>query len=345
MNRIPHIQTLACLCLLLASCGRQDEARPRTLQPIGLDIAPSSRAAVLSSDAITSLGLYGYSTGTDVFNPADPAHLPNLFCNRAASRPAAGAWNYGNPPVYWPIDLAVNNTFFAYSPHQSMIHPLANFAASDASTPGNPYVVYTVPPLSELHADLLYSGPVADINRDTRDGKVLYPMKHATAWIAFLIAPQKSQNDNETYTLKSLSFSGENLTTRGVLDLSTGTWTGVQSSQALYSVKVNTSAIPVNTIAPAEAGNCYLMLIPQRIIGAVNNCMIYMTYTYHDGDPETPDEEYAYTTPFPETYLNAGNIMTYVIKLSTNGIFVDFSGSNTIEEWVAGTNPTPIEVY
>lgn len=342
-----RIILLLASAVFLAACEKntQKPVQEHT-HPVGFAVEDAlNRSSYASASAVTSLGVFGYSTGMDNFDPANTSHRPNLFYNRAVSRPAGGNWSYGEQPVYWPIDQSIKNSFFAYAPYQSQFPAESNVLVS-GETHGNPTVTYTLPALVNRQVDLLYSGPVANINRTTNNGKVLYNMRHATAWIAFLIAPQQTHNSEESYTLKTLNFSAINLITRGTLDLNTGTWTGVASSTGLFAHQVNPSPIKVGTVAPAQSGDNYLMLIPVTFTKALNDPMIYISFTFDNGTGGTQDNsETFFSIPFPETPLSAGRIVTYILKISIDGIAINFHSDNKLEDWIGLQYPGEIEVY
>lgn len=352
--------SLLSAAMFLACDKPAPERQP--LQAVGFGVTglAESRSAVLSAPAVTSLGIFGYTTGTAAFNPADATHQPNLFYNTPATRPEGGDWSYG-APVYWPADNAVKNTFFAYSPHQSTLSALPdavrneiNMVVSGPLEAGYPTVSYTVPAYSLYQTDLLYATPVANVNKTTNNGSVVYQMQHATTWIAFLIAPRQKNDPREKYSLKSLAFSAINFTTRGTLNLGTGAWTGDANSTVLYGIHVDQTPIPVGSVVRAEANSSYLMLIPQTVTRADNDPMIYLSFTFDDGTGgEQDNSAYVFSVPFPEArtssggtgMLSAGRILTYVLQISVEGIAVKFASDNALEDWNPKVYPHVIEVY
>jgi hypothetical protein len=281
-----------------------------------------TRAAVTSANDIVSLGIFGYSTGALPFDHTNSAHTANLFFNRLAEK-ISGNWVY-TPLAYWPINPAINNTFFAYSPHSSEFPAEANIAFSNPTVSGYPTITYTVPEAVENQVDLLYSLPVSNINKTSNDGKVLYAMKHALSWIKFYVAPDED-SVGETYTVTSLEFTSPNLTTRATLNLGTGEWTAVAGPAAHYTFNVNGAIIEGGEVVEATA-NC-LMLIPQQITDAT--VTISFIYT---GD--TDGDERSFSIPFPNVELSAGRISVYLLRINSEGAWIIFQTDNTIEAWI-----------
>ena len=296
-----------------------------------------TKAAVASADEILSLGILGYSTGAEGFNVAspNPLYTPNLFFNRHATRlatPAGGLWSY-NPPAYWPIDEGINNTFFAYSPHSSMFPVEA--AVEVVSLWGNSLVTYTVPQAVEDQVDLLYSqmeaGKNLDINKSTKNGKVLYQMKHALSWIKFYVVPVSvyPSSGNEKYAITSLTLNSLSLITRATLNIGTGIWTAPAVGQGAYYFTVDETPIGIGKVADVAAAGNALMLIPQQMQGAVAN----ISFSYFDGQDWDPDA-YFFAIPLPDAALVAGLIRVFVLRINTDGVTILFHTDNTIEKWL-----------
>ncbi len=333
---------------LAAACSKSEPAQPETTgRTVSFGIENvQGRSAVMSADSILSLGVFGYSTNTDNFDPLNRSHTADLFYNRKATRIDGEEWSYGTPVVYWPIDLAIKNTFFAYAPHSSDFPVESAVMISGNSDWGNPTLTYATSTEVSRQVDILYSTPVQNINRTANNGKVLYTMRHAMAWVTILVAPVQKNNSNETYTLKSLHCTGKNFVSRGRLDLGTGIWTGLASASGTFNFRVNNTPVGVGTVARTTPEGDYLMVIPQQLTQANNEPMINLSFTFNDGTGEPQDDsEYFYSVPFPDTRLNAGNIVVYVIKISVDGVAVIFQTDNTIEKWIEDPSVNIVEVY
>ena len=340
MKHIPYNILVICFALF-AGCQKSNE-QPESMQAVGFDVTgveQTRAAAITSAENIVSLGIFGYSTGTASFDPTNASHTANpIFIDRKATR-APGLpvddWVY-TPVAYWPIDLTINNTFFAYSPHSDDFPAEANASLSNAAAsgfPGYPVLNCTIPENVGLQRDILWSGPVENINRNTNNGKVLYEMKHALSWIQFLVAPIEKSNSSETYTITSLSLKANGLATGGSLNLGTGAWTNVTTASANYVFNPVNTPIPVGDVEPAVVNNDCLMLIPQNITHA----NVDISFLYFNGSIPDPDE-YSYSIPFPEMELIAGKITVCVLRISAEGtpIIFWYTTDNDIEKWDDG---------
>ncbi len=352
MNKLHNtycIGLLSLILLLAASCSDHTDIPVNSGTAIGLDVDEATTKAHTQSVAdIVSLGVFGYSTGTNVFSATNTTHVPNLLYNCNASK-SNSTWSY-SPNAYWPMDLTVKNTFFAYSPHSSKFPAEANVQISGPSASSYPTLNYTVPDQVARQVDILYSDTktdtltTANIHRNTNDGKVKFHMKHATAWIVFLIAPIKIANDNEAYTIKSFRFVAKTMTSRALLNLSKGTWVGLEASAVDYRFTPNPDPITVGGIKWATKDGERLMVIPETLSREVNEPYIHLSYTFNNGTTEDPDE-YSYSLPFPETPLGAGRIVTYVLNISVDGIKIRLKDINTIEAWELEEVEEEYEVY
>lgn len=350
MIRLKNIRFLLCgTVLLLCACDRQSV--PAGADEVHFNVASVTRSnAIMNADDVLSLGVFGYSTGAvDFVNAVSPT--PNLFHNRKATRPdtpAGGPWIY-TPAVYWPVDLTVKNTFFAYSPHSSGFAPEASVIVSPATASGNPTLQYTIPEDITSQEDILYASPVMNQNRESNGGTVHYEMKHALCWLAFVVAPAVSNSVDELYTVNWLSFMATRLPTTATLNLGTGEWTPLTYEQVAYEFVLTSAAEnispnqPVRIIDPTSR----LMLFPIQIDSELSGATIDLTFTYTPAGATEPDPiEYYYYMPFPTTPMVAGKVIVYLINISTHGISLEFMGTNQIEEWVeSGESIPPLQMY
>ncbi len=370
-----YIASLLCCLLLLAACHPDESlpVQPEAKQtPMVFDVEElQTRAGIDSAKQILSLGVFGYSTGTTEYKAAELIHTPNLLYNRKVTRGIVGnplptddyeltPWSY-SPVAYWPIEKAIRNTFFAYAPHSSEFPEEANLVISDSTKVGYPKLTYTVPELVSEQIDLLYSFPVSNINRESAGGNVNYRMKHALSWLLFVVAPEQRNPEAgwlDMYHITSLRFVCGNLITRAELELDSGTWINPIVSPADYQFNIGNIDLPAGKISLISQADNRLMIIPQPLTQAYNPSSIDVSFTVkgvkkegahptdpdQDGDPSDTNNEYFYSIPFPDTRLGAGGLVIYMLRLSGNGVTVEFYGENTIEEWLEGEEKT-VDVF
>lgn len=387
-RRMIYLGVLLCKAGVLFSCSSKPlpEAAPETEpKAVGFAVEETKSRAIITSgaDEILSLGIFGYSTGTADFDPEDETVQPNLLadCRAARTREEVGEtvvlsdWEY-TPPAYWPLDPAVKNTFFAYSPHVSDIESGVVEEVADGDTEGCPYLIYTVEEDASVsdQVDLLYAEchtvddagnsvswntNVSNINYATNNGKVKFTMKHAMAWVRFLILPMEEldeegeREEDGLYAITEFYFSAGDFITSARLDLCTGRWTPEASGPVTYTfdhldVEESTWQNMWVKDGPVYLGtteNC-LMLIPQDVVLTDNETAVFVSYWY-DGDGVAPYDytEYYRTMPFPDVKLRAGSVMTYIVKISVTGASLEFHSENTIEAWLNDPSLREVEVF
>ena len=376
MNRNIIYIALLSAAAALSACVKE---RPPVPQPdnlpkavgLSVDDAQTRGDVTSSADQILSLGIFGYSTGTEDFNASNPLHTPNLFADREATRENVASvltpWTY-DPVALWPSDLNEKNTFFAYSPYQPEFPTDSDgeFVVSAAS-PGYPRISYRVPSMVSEQVDLLYSefnADVKNINYNTNTvhpGHVKYNMKHAMLWIRFIITTVDETGGSnpypETYTIKEFSFTGGNIITAGTFDMGTAAWSADPAfsgdadgyEAATYEFDHLEGApliIPAGQTVPLTGATECLMMIPQNIVQATNLTTVYVLYTHNDGSGSPKTTELYKTIPFPDVQLgHAGTVMTYIVKVSTSGAWITFRDDNTIEKWLQDPTDRPIETF
>lgn len=364
---------LCCAVLLPAGCVRQaagPDPAPAGGDVVGLDISSLKTRGntILGPDEILSMGIFGYSTDYDVTDPADPqtrnlTTAPSLINNQKATRTSSGAdpvvlseWTY-NPVAYWPLDLSVKNSFFAYSPHSSDFPEGATVSVATAPSGGYTYprITYTLPmgnladnesenPGTSAMVDLLYAVPVLNKNHESTgkvdDGRVIYDMKHALTWLSFMIAPvetytaeEKAEKGTEYYKIDWLAFLSDAIPVTATLDLGSGTWNESTMTRGTRDYVFEFADSDSDGMVQIEAGTVgtvidpsnRLMLLPFNITEEAN-VTIDITF-WHDG------MQYYYYVPFPTQRMTAGNALVYVLNISPEGITLEFLDENTIEEW------------
>jgi hypothetical protein len=293
IRKATYIVLLAVVVLLAActddkiGCARPDEPRV-----VGVGVSEmNTRNYVESADQILSLGIFGYSTGDESFdpNPATSTHTPNLFENAETTRVDADAstpWIY-DPVAVWPSDNAEKNTFFAYAPYmENGTVGTDGYFEVPTVTKGAPVIKYRVPQNISEQVDLLYSEyvsatdnsgtptawntNVADINATTNSAMVKYTMKHALLWIRFAIATEQMVDGDtttpevdgdpattgESYTITEFRMIGGNIMATGLFDLGTAQWSADPSvglGSAIYEFDFLSSN--PRKIEGAEIGN------------------------------------------------------------------------------------------
>ena len=384
---ILHIALLACVVGTVLSCGREPASEPvPTPEPearyaaIGLatDMIQSRNPAHQDASTILSLGIFGYSTGTDNFTGS--GEEPNIFDNREATRANAAAdWIY-SPVAYWPLDQSIKNTFFAYSPYTEDEDDSEDATYYAYNDNGTPYLYYEVPGYVSEHLDVLYSEhvttpdppnnkvPNVNINYGTNGGEVKYNMKHALNWIRFIIAADREiigyeddgngdpdpdqpiyEDSTAFYLVREFGFFGSDIITAGTLNMMTGAWEDPKRGTAEYEFdNLTDNAAGGVKLIVGENGNSTslttaaensLMVFPQDFEQERDGTEVWFAFTYHENSSVTPnpltDTEYYITLPFPDVKLaRPGTVMTYIVKLSRSGSYIEFHSQNTIEEWL-----------
>ncbi|MDF9829917.1 fimbrillin family protein [Parabacteroides sp. PF5-6] len=355
INRTTYLALLL-LAAALWSCSQEpvEEPVPPRVEahPVGFLVDGNLSKGVVTThkDSIYSLGLIGYST-EDSFDIKAKTSDPNLFDNVTAYREEIGgvSWIY-DQPVYWPSNSALKNTFFAYSPYQDEFPDESITIVTDK---GSPRIIYSVPEAMSEHTDLLYSvynTDVANINYTEQNrGTVKLNMKHALLWLRFMIAAEKqSGHADEAYTVTEFNMTAGRIINTGLFDMATATWYSIPELPNGEYESVNYDfdnledeplVVKADSMYPmggVSYDHC-LMIIPQSIVLSENETAVNVAFTYDTGledDPEKDIERYI-TMPFPDVKLNKpGYVMTFIVKLSTEGARITFHSSNPIAEWL-----------
>lgn len=358
MKTIIQIALLCYLAALLSGCNEQPA--PAVLEvpePIGSDIStlastrgtlpkPQRGNTIITKDSIKSMGIFGYSTKFDVSNPVGTSlasTTPNLIYNQKATRELVlkpntepkeyelSEWTY-TPMAYWPIDLSLRNSFFAYSPHSSDV---PNSIVSLSTATGNPKLTYTLPEAPQNMVDVLYSSPVLNKNRKSTEqvnnGSVVYDMKHAMCWLSFVVATSVYGEDTTAeYEVDWIAFMADNLPTTATLDLATGSWSDMTTDYRLFDFDLigedGTATIPSGQASLVIDENSRLILLPFTIDDSAG-ATIDITFWYKG-------VQYYYFAPFPTQRLSAGNISVFVINISPEGATLTFQSEDRIDNWL-----------
>lgn len=355
--------TIILLCALLLSTGcsketSREQQQPESGVPMRFEVsALQSRGVPISHvDSMRTMGIFGYSTGTDLFDPDEPTHTPNLLYDQLATRASHEvAWEY-DPVVFWPMDITVNNTFFAYAPHSSEFDQETNltFSADDASD--YPTLTYTIPEDVTKQVDILYAAPsnaTQNINRETNGAKVLYQMKHTMFWLGFMVNATTNELVNgqpdplEEYRLTWLALMGHDMPVTATLNLATGEWEEPDIDEdpdafedRVYEFNINEEKAgsikpTVNPVVRVVDDDSYLILFPFTIDSEVAEATIDVTFDYTNTAMGAGNYiEYYYYMPLPTiAFIEPGMVLVYILNLSPEGVTVEFGEQHTIEEW------------
>lgn len=361
----------ACCGLLLGSgcVGQQqyspegpDAGGPRELH-FGVSSLKTRGNAVLSVDEITSMGIFGYTTTEQIPNTAGApvggwAHPANLLNNQKVTRDVSvspNVWEY-DPQEFWPSDLTLNNSFFAYSPHSSLFAESSYAVASVPAAGGPPTLRYSLPGTIAEQKDILYAKPIYNVNVNSTDGvnqgKVEYHMEHALTWLAFVVAPTSALADGEdprdfreAYSVNWLTFMADNMPLVSTLNLETGKWGEAEMSgdvqwDFLLDPAKSHNVIPGQTARLTDEGN-RMMIFPFDIPRGMATVDLTFYYnkngdSYNRATNTYTGDEYHYHLPIPETPMLPGIVVVYLINISIEGASIEFKGTNRIEDWLPG---------
>jgi hypothetical protein len=370
---------------MLSACGEKPAERvspPLVLRGIGVgvDEMETRMGRYDSLENLLSIGIFGYSTGTDPFDPtpATSTHTPNLFNNAQATRTVTkegttsilSEWSY-SPVALWPRDTDVNNTFFAYAPYMESGQKVGTDGYFEVeATTGAPVLKFRPPQNVSEQVDLLYSelnNNVSNINVETNDGEVLYRMKHAMLWVRFVIATRDMNGnggaDGEFYTITEFRFIGGHIMAAAAFDLGTATWKpdpafagtndgyegAVYEFDYLYDHPLEVKAGEVTRLG-ASLNRSYLMMIPDNFVTDTNETSVEISFLHYPGEKavegEAYESEHFVSIPFPDVKMGEpGNTLVYVVRVSTSGTYIEFKGSSTIQEWLEDGTSYEEEVF
>ncbi len=358
--------TLACCCAALLAggctgqreCGPEGPGGPKELR-FGVSTLDKTRGyPTLGVDEIASMGVFGYTTAEPIPNTGSWAYPANLLDNQKVIRDVAAdpdTWEY-DPQAFWPSDLSLNNTFFAYSPHVSEFAESSYAVARVPEGGGAPTLRYTLPETIAEQRDILWARPVYNVNMESTtgvdEGMVGYHMEHAMTWIAFVLAPSSALAEGEdradfreTYSVNWMTFMADNLPHTSTLDLETGEWdtAGTRANvqwDFLLDPEKSQNIEPGQTARLTDESN-RMMIFPFDI--EKDMATIDLAFYYNkDGDSYDAatdtytGTEYYYYLPIPETPMEPGSVVVYLINVSIEGPSVEFLGTNRIEDWIEG---------
>lgn len=332
---------------------------------------------------IDTIGVFGYSTGTEPFNKSNPGHTPNIFWNQKVVKDGA-EWVY-SPQVYWPMDLAVNNSFFAYAPHSDNFASENRVVISEPTAMGHPTLRVTLPTENmDNMFDIVYAVPKFNVNRlssGAAPGVVQYDMRHAMSGIAFLVTgvgligpdgqPLPDDDEKNDYALNWLAFMADRVPITCTLDLGfepvpldpdnydhsldyygDGAWGEPSAYSGVYYTLVDYEGDPTQEHDHGISIKPGVLYYPSG--GNENNTIFLFpknitkeTRATVDATFVIDDVEYYYYIDMPPTYMHAGLVTVFVVTLSKDGISVQFKEHHTIENWISGNtgNPEIVEMF
>ncbi len=376
------VKTYLIFAMLLAvGCTGHEEYSPdRTVGPKELKFAISSLEtrgkALLSVEDITSMGVFAYSTGTSAIpepvagpdgSPVYPgwSYPANLLENQRVTKDVTltpNQWSY-DPTAFWPLDPAVNNTFFAYSPHSSEFAAESYAVASVPAGGGAPTLRYTLPENIADQKDILYAKPVYNVNLDSGEvdrGMVEYQMEHAMTWLAFVMAPTSALGpgddpaSRETYSTNRLIFMADNLPLTSTLDLETGLW-GEPTSHGNVQWDIPINLDNTRNIAPRQTARLTdesnrMILFPVDIARGMANIELTFYYNKNGDSYDRSTGRYDFSLPIPETRMQPGKVVVYLINISIEGAWIEFMETNKIDPWldggtIGGADDNPVEMF
>ncbi len=354
MRILKKYSTVLLLCFWAAFVGgcakERTEYGPCEMR-FGVSSVERTRGnAILSVDEITSIGVFGYTTGmAEITGPGSWTYPADLLDNQKVSRSGMD-WIY-NPVAYWPAE-GINNTFFAYSPHSSEFAVDSYVQALVPDGGGAPTLRYSIPANVVDHKDILVAKGVYNVDLASpgvNNGMVRYEMGHAMTWLALVLNPTDiAETANETYTVDWLAFKADNLPVASYLNLETGTWAspithGDVSWELMLDTDLSRNITPDRATRLTDDNN-RIMLLPFDLQADMVN--IDLTY-YYNPNGDSYDEangnyignEYSYSLPIPETSMRPGIVVVYLINISPEGAYVEFRqenwDDNWIEEWIS----------
>ena len=290
---------------------------------------PTTRGTRIES--LSQLTQFGVSAIPYADDNAFASATPNsLFYNETATNASYG-WKTANEH-YWPATDKV--AFYAYAPIPSSSNGLT---LSSGSTPGTPYIDYTLPTTPESQPDLIVA-----VNKDltlaTAGTNKAVPLTfdHQLTSIRFVAGP-----DMPTGKITSVSFTG--IATKGRLSLG-GNWsTTATGNYAISNMDLTLTGAENQDIV---SGTKTLLMIPQSF--TTDNQKIAITYVFDDntykltgslnGTSWGKGQSVVYkVSPHSVSRLQLGTI-TFAKSWGSNYPKTSFAAKDTVGIYVADAN-------
>ncbi len=274
-----HITKICALAALaMTGCAQGDEPDP--VNPpsdpedkVMFGAYVWSRASVADIDYLKrkGFGVFAYQTGSDDFN-SDTAdgYKPDFMYNQEVTWKVSSSgeiWSY-EPAKDWP---ASKLSFFAYAPYTSTFGPTGITGLSDRNASGSPRLTFTPDSDVDKQIDLLFADAEQNVNL-VKAGHVQFRMRHALSRIGFKRAADETIYNNTTVTINSIVFKSAALGTTADLNLYTGAWENIRTSQMEYAFTTADFNPWSNVITNADGTSTanmtpddkYLMIIPSN---------------------------------------------------------------------------------
>lgn len=240
--------------------------------------------------------------------------------NVCLTRDASGVWTYDNLLYFM---AGYEYTFVAYSPYNATAPVVTDLTA----------VPYEVTATIADQKDFMYANSVSKdftIKAPTKNDKVIFAFKHALAQVKFSALTVK---DYSAYTLKITKVSIADVSSKGKVNFSDGTWTALETP-VIYEQTMDALALTTEKQS-LTSGSDVLMLIPQDPAGKVLTLTLDITAgAAGNSDLNGPQD---IKVNIPAGAWEAGHVYDYKITLNLDETLGSSAGISdpTITEWGA----------
>lgn len=301
-----------------------ESGMPVTFGATTLPVRVQTRTGEITTDNITSMGVFASYTGQDDFSDHYSTGSPlNYMYNQEITRAnGSSPWTY-SPMKYWPNKAEDKITFFAYAPHSNTIKAGA-LKIPNKTNKGDLFFYYVTPQKAEDQVDLL----IATAVNTTKIGTVGLTFRHLTAKVTFQVL---SSEDIKVSTIAV----DETTTARDFYLGSYGfTWDSAETDRDIlpFIAEVNKNALAGNL---TDAATFFLLNINTKKEDPVYGFDTSVTLTYAGADNVTQSK----TVLLPRGW-DAGEAVNFILKLdkvkldvsATAGGGMTWGGSGTEEE-------------
>lgn len=308
----------ATAAVVMSSCSQNVEIEKPQPEAIafGTYVSEQNSKATPKASFVAGdkFGIFAYYTEATDYPASNTAYAPNFMFDQAvtaaASGPSSVSWSY-SPIKYWPNSVNSSNapgkvSFFAYYPKAEASSNVAVTMLNSDKT--DPKINFTVNNVAKSQTDLMWGvdGAVGAgkglpfLNKTqpaVNTDKIKFDFKHALARIGFSVAlggDILSDNSNTTIVaLESIEIGGAMVgESMGDLFYTTGTlnlnntsngiavWTNQSTAKQSFKIQPEASdfEIPTDGTTWDNPDESYLMVIPQNIVTATDECNIRIVY-------------------------------------------------------------------
>lgn len=264
--RMNPLFALALILPVFASCDKQEsgiDPMPGTI-PVSFGVAtgqPESRGSDLTTDNITSVGVFASYTGATDWGVSS---TPNFMYNQRVERAnASSSWGY-TPVKYWPNNAADRISFFAYAPYTDEKKSGGSNPSFTGNTAGGyPVLTYTVPPAENAQTDLLAAAPLMNQRYATSNGKVAFQMNHALTKVTIYVKSNDKMAGKKVTAFSLLGVKGGKLTyhaTTGANDKgSTWSYPAPAVKETFTATNTNFAVPDTDTAEPKQLAAFFLL--------------------------------------------------------------------------------------